>query len=113
MAFSLVCPHCRAVLKSAAPVPAGKKVNFLEYELRADGKMKLQNFNTGIKLDLVYQSIGRNAIEIKGDTAGNNTLNGQPYPMRRLEVRVTGNELHVRETFPENEPDGFTLKKAG
>src|SRR5882724_2271358 len=26
MAFSLTCPHCRAVLKSAAAVPAGKKV---------------------------------------------------------------------------------------
>jgi hypothetical protein len=26
MAFSLACPHCGAVLKSAAPVPAGKRV---------------------------------------------------------------------------------------
>ncbi len=75
--------------------------------------MKLNNFTTGIKLDLVYQSVGPDAIEIKGDTVGNNKLNGQPYPTRRLEVRVTGNELHVRELSPELEKEGFTLKKSG
>lgn len=84
---------------------------FLEYEFRPDGKMKLRNLVNGGQSDLVYTFVERNVIEIKGDTVGDNMLNGAPYPTRRLEVTITGNELLVRQLSPQREPEGIKFKR--
>jgi hypothetical protein len=84
------------------------RTNFLEYEFRADKKLKLRNLVNGGHFDLVYRVDGPNTIEVKGDTAGENTLNGQPYPTRRFEFTLTGDTLTLRElTGDDREPIVF------
>jgi hypothetical protein len=85
--------------------------SYLEYEFRSDGKMKLRNLTNGSQLDLAYKFVESNVIEIKGDTSGNNTLNGQPYPPRRMQVTLTGDELTLRELSPDPDPEGVKFKR--
>jgi predicted Zn finger-like uncharacterized protein len=87
---------------------------FLEYEFRSDGKLKTRNFTNQQlpPLDLVYKFVETNVIEIKGDSSGNNTLNGQPYPTIRMNVTVVGDELTLRELSPDPDPNGVKFKRS-
>jgi len=84
----------------------------LEYEFRSDGKMKLRNLINGGHFDLVYTVKG-NVIEVKGDTVGENTLNGQPYPTRRFEFTLSGDSLTLRELTGEPQPPVTFTRRRG
>jgi predicted Zn finger-like uncharacterized protein len=84
----------------------------LEYEFRSDGKMKLRNLINGGHFDLVYTVKG-NVIEVKGDTVGENTLNGQPYPTRRFQFTLSGDNLTLRELEPNPEPPITFTRRRG
>lgn len=65
------------------------------FDFRADKKLKRQGF------DLVYRFVDTNTIEIGPDKAGNNQLNGKPYPTIRYRVEFKGaEEMTLTEVSP-------------
>ena len=83
----------------------------LGYEFSSDKKMKLRNLIVGGHFDLVYRVEGKDILELKGDTAGENTLNGQPYPTRRFNFTISGDSLTLRELTAGADREPFTLKR--
>lgn len=78
------------------------------FEFRSDKKLKRNNF------DLIYKFVDANTIEIKGDTVGNNLLNGQPYPTIRYRVEIRGETLTLTEVSqppPGEQAEKYLLKK--